>query len=265
MKKMDPLVISILENKNKNVDRDFTAIQNRLFITMGPLVHLWLTLDKINNSSETTPNLDDSAHEQLYNIDIRQLINLVEKTICCLGQTNVTIIYQRRTSALVKVTRDPSKDKSVLRNKHDILAKSEDLLFGNDFKSDLKGLSELKKEASKMTEALGAKPNNQKRKVVDQDRQNYFDHKMKPTGATHAREFFHKTPFQHKPSFQGQGTIKGEGKDHKDPSGYTTGFSYVRVKLYQCKCKQLRCKHTRLFRERPFNLKGLWFFSKKIF
>lgn len=151
MKKMDPLVISILERQrisiNKNVDRAFTAIQNRLFMTMGPLVHLWLTLDKINNNFETTPNLDDSAHAQLYNIDIRQLINLVEKTICCLGQTNVTINYQRRTSTLVKVTRDPSKDKSMLRNKHDILAKSEDLLFGNDFKSDLKELRELKKEA----------------------------------------------------------------------------------------------------------------------
>jgi hypothetical protein len=47
------------------------SIQNRLCVTMGPLVHLWLTLDKINNSSETTPNLDDSAHAQLYNIDIR--------------------------------------------------------------------------------------------------------------------------------------------------------------------------------------------------
>jgi hypothetical protein len=56
---------------------------------------------------------------------VLSLIDLVEKTICCLGQTNVTINYQRRTSALVKVTRDPSKDKSVLRNKHDILAKSE--------------------------------------------------------------------------------------------------------------------------------------------
>ena len=83
----------------------------------------------------------------------------------------MTINYQRRTSALVKVTRDPSKAKSMLRYKHDILAKSEDLLFGNDFKSDLKELSELKKGASKMAEALGAKPNNQKRKVVDQDRQ----------------------------------------------------------------------------------------------
>jgi len=93
IKKIDPLVISILEGQrrsiNKNVDRAFTAIQNRLFMTMGPLVHLWLTLDKINNSFETTPNLDDSAHAQLDNIDIRQLIDLVEKTICCLGQTNV--------------------------------------------------------------------------------------------------------------------------------------------------------------------------------
>lgn len=114
IKKMDPLVISILEGQrrsiNKNVDRYITAIQNRLFRTMGPLVHLWLTLDKINNSFETAPNLDDSAHAQLYNIDIRQLIYLVgKKLVCSLGQTNVTINYQRRTSALVKVTRDPSK------------------------------------------------------------------------------------------------------------------------------------------------------------
>jgi len=130
IKKIDPLVISILEGQrrsiNKNVDRAFTAIQNRLFMTMGPLVHLWLTLDKINNSFEMNPNLEDSAHAQLDNIDIRQLIDLVEKTICCLGQTNVTINYQRRTYALVKVTRDPSKAKAMLRDKHDILAKSED-------------------------------------------------------------------------------------------------------------------------------------------
>lgn len=164
IKKMDPLVISILEGQhrsiNKNVDRAFTSIKNRLFMTMGPLVHVWLTLDKINNSFEMNPNLDDRAHAQLDNIDIRQLIDLVEKTICCLGQPNVTINYQRRTSALVKVTRDPSKAKSMFRDKHGILAKSEDLLFGNNFKSDLKELSELKKEASKMAEARGAKPNN---------------------------------------------------------------------------------------------------------
>jgi hypothetical protein len=40
-------------------------------------------------------------------------------------------------------------------DKHGILAKREDLMFGNNFKSDLKELSELKKEASKMAEALG--------------------------------------------------------------------------------------------------------------
>ena len=169
IKKMDPLVISILEGQrrsiNKNVDRAFMSIQNRLCVTMGPLVHLWLTLDKIINSFEMNPNLDDSAHVQLDNIDIRQLIDLVEKTICCLGQTNVTINYQRRTSALVKVTRDPSKAKSMLRDKHGILAKREDLMFGNNFKSDLKELSELKKEASKMAEALGAKPNDQKMSI----------------------------------------------------------------------------------------------------
>jgi hypothetical protein len=90
---------------------------------------LWLTLDKINNSFEMNPNLFDSAHVQLDNIDIRQLIDLVEKTICCLGQTNVTINYQRRTSALVKATRDPSKAKSMLRDKHGILAKREDLMI----------------------------------------------------------------------------------------------------------------------------------------
>ena len=82
IKKMDPLVISILQKDNagllnKNTDKAFNSIQNRLFITMGPLGHLWLTLEKIKNRVETTS--DDSVH--IDNIDIRslQLIELVKK------------------------------------------------------------------------------------------------------------------------------------------------------------------------------------------
>jgi hypothetical protein len=66
-----------------------------------------VTLDKIINSFEMNPNLDDSAHVQLDNIDIRQLIDLVEKTICCLGQTNVTgrlrFMVERVLSILIDI------------------------------------------------------------------------------------------------------------------------------------------------------------------
>jgi hypothetical protein len=103
-------------------------LKNQIEIVINIVFHIvrqnWTHYLKIINSFEMNLNLDDSAHVQLDNIDIRQLIDLVEKTICCLGQTNVTINYQRRTSALVKVTRDPSKAKSMLRDKHGILAKS---------------------------------------------------------------------------------------------------------------------------------------------
>jgi len=97
---------------------------------------------------------------QIDNIDFRQILDLVEKTVCLIGQTSLSVNYQRRLAALIKVTNDPKKSRALLKDKNSVLSKNYDFLFGKEFKEELKEYSKTRKEASDMAAALGATTNN---------------------------------------------------------------------------------------------------------
>ena len=55
------------------------GIQLRLLMTMGPMTQLWKILEDVRMG---TP---DDGHASIEVVDFRQIWDLIEKTICCIG------------------------------------------------------------------------------------------------------------------------------------------------------------------------------------
>ena len=88
-------------------------------------------------------------------LDLHSLIDLVEKTVCCLGQTNVAINFHRRLNVMSKLTNDNKKSKHLLRKNEGKMANSGAKLFGEDFRRELKKLGKEKRNLFDLMSALG--------------------------------------------------------------------------------------------------------------
>ena len=89
---------------------------------MGPVSKVWQALE----SSTTAP--DNEA-----DLTSEDLLNLVQQTVLVAGQTNKTISYHRRLSALARAMKSSSQAKSMTKDKKALLENSGKGLFGKDF------------------------------------------------------------------------------------------------------------------------------------
>ena len=89
---------------------------------MGPVSKVWQALE----SSTTAP--DNEA-----DLTSEDLLNLVQQTVLVAGQTNKTISYHRRLSALAGAMKSSSQAKSMTKDKKALLENSGKGLFGKDF------------------------------------------------------------------------------------------------------------------------------------
>jgi len=139
-------------------------------------------------------------------IDFRQILDLVEKCICCIGQVNVSVNYNRRLEILKKINEDSKKARTLLRDNQDCLASNDKFLLGKDFKEELKEWGKARKEASEMARALGGKKGGKK-----------FP---KPRG--HKSSDFSKPPFRSRPPIQSQ--TQRQGTSNCGVGGGNSGY-----------------------------------------
>ncbi|CAG2234262.1 unnamed protein product [Mytilus edulis] len=123
IRSIDPLIFSIMEEQsrstNTQLDKAFVSIQTKLIDTMGPLGNLWMLFEDIRSKIDKGCD-DPSAQAHVDNVDFRHILDLLEKTICLVGQSNVAINYQRRLSILQRINnQDSKKARSLLRDKQE--------------------------------------------------------------------------------------------------------------------------------------------------
>ncbi|CAC5423389.1 unnamed protein product [Mytilus coruscus] len=109
---------------------------------MGPLYATVEMSDSIREHSKENPTVD--------NVDIAHMCQLVEKTVCCVGQASLAVDRHRRVNTLLKMTEDYKKAKELLDKNEDVISQSGNCLFGEGFKKVLKKSSKTWEEASKI-------------------------------------------------------------------------------------------------------------------
>ena len=171
---------------------------------MGHMCYLWKLLEDIRRDNERGTHAPDSVDV----IDFRQILDLVEKSICCIGQANVSINYNRRLEILKKINEDSKKARTLLRDNQDCLASNDKFLFGNDFKEELKEWGKARKEASEMARALGGKKGGRK-----------FP---KPRGHNYKSSDYSKPPFRSRPPIQSQ--THRQGASNYGVGGGNSGY-----------------------------------------
>ncbi|CAC5372562.1 unnamed protein product [Mytilus coruscus] len=206
IRSIDPLIFSIMgeqsRSTNTQLDKAFVSIQTKLIDTMGPLGNLWMLFEDMRSKIDKGCD-DPSAQAHVDNVDFHHILDLLEKTICLVGQSNVAINYQRRLSILQRINnQDSKKARSLLRNKQKCLAKNDKHLFGSEFKEELKEWSKTKKEASEMALALGGKKKSHKKKVINYDT---------PRQVQQSQRWEQKESHQDKPPFQSRPPSHSQG------------------------------------------------------
>ncbi|CAC5413117.1 unnamed protein product [Mytilus coruscus] len=145
-KQIDEYVYPIMDKLNADLDRGaekgIQGVQKRIFRIMGPLSQLWEMSDSIREHSKENPTVD--------NVDIAHMCQLVEKTVCCVGQASLAVDRHRRVNTLLKMTEDYKKAKELLDKNEDVISQSGNCLFGEGFKKVLKKSSKTWEEASKI-------------------------------------------------------------------------------------------------------------------
>ncbi|XP_071080813.1 uncharacterized protein [Haliotis cracherodii] len=116
----------------KSVEAGLGKIQSRLLNVMGPLGQVWQTVDKIR----------DKGGEE---IDVNAFLNLVEKTVCLLGQANVATTFYRRLNILTKLMKSQKKAQKFL-SKNEKKFSDKKALFGKGFYKKLLKLSKDRKK-----------------------------------------------------------------------------------------------------------------------
>ena len=130
VKKLDNFMFHLLKENNQTsvctLDTTLVKIQKKNTDVMGPLSKLWHALE----SATTAP--DDEV-----DLTIEDLLNLVRQTALLVGQTNNTISYHSRLSALVGAMKSFSQAKSMIKDKSKLLENSGKELFGKDFREQI--------------------------------------------------------------------------------------------------------------------------------
>ena len=128
----DTLVFSIIEElgraTEKGVEKGIMTAQSRIVNTMGPIYKMWTILESIKSQVESGNNA--SVDE----LDVWQLLELTEKSMCCVGQANLALTHHRRVSHLTKITGDVKESRKLLKTNVDKLSQNGTLLFSKTFK-----------------------------------------------------------------------------------------------------------------------------------
>ena len=138
-KKLDEFVRDILKDKHKPRDLDlditFEKVQTRNINVMGPLSKLYWMLKKASSSEEEEVSLD-----------LDQIKEYVEQSICLLGQSTNALTYQRRFHILTALNCSPQQAKEMLREKSDLFQQEDKSLFGKKFNEHLISSAKSKKQ-----------------------------------------------------------------------------------------------------------------------
>ncbi|XP_046552865.1 uncharacterized protein LOC124262422 [Haliotis rubra] len=190
---LDPYLDDLFEAKGKSFEKKFDQslqfIQKRILNSMGPLCHLWHNLDKIRRG------------ESPADLDIFELLELVEKTTCLIGQANVSMNYNRRLNILAKLSKDVKKAKRLILKHDTALSEAKGRLFGDAF------YDVMLKEVKRKTKA---------KLIFDAERRSARRPTFRHQGPSHPD----RQPFQRMPSGGRQST---GGTFHIKPS-FNRGF-----------------------------------------
>ena len=188
-KQMDEYVAPIFDKLNveqdKGAEKGVLGIQKRIFRTMGLLSALWKLLDNIRVKSRDHTHVDE--------VDVAHMCQLIEKTVCCLGQASLVVERHRRINTLLKLTEDYKKSKDLLDKNDLAIRNSEEFLFGEGFKKALKKASKTQDEASEIANGFKNGRRNKRNKNKRRKRDDHSRGTFK-----NVKQFV--TPFHHRPS-----------------------------------------------------------------
>ncbi|XP_062578759.1 uncharacterized protein LOC134240705 [Saccostrea cucullata] len=155
-------------------DSSLKFVQKRVSQCMGPLSRIWDEMDKANEGTTSS-------------MEIEEVVNLLEKTILMIGQVNVACLYERRLNFLAKILKSTKKAKSMLRE-NETKFQDESVLFGNDFYTTLYRKSKDRKRAREMSRDIARPVNKKPRQSVDQPfRQGPSGDQRKSRGSSYSR------------------------------------------------------------------------------
>ncbi|XP_052098868.1 uncharacterized protein LOC127733562 [Mytilus californianus] len=231
-------------NLDRGAEKGIQGVQKRIFRIMGPLSQLWEMSDSIREHSKENPTVD--------NVDIAHMCQLVEKTVCCVGQASLAVDRHRRVNTLLKMTEDYKKAKELLDKNEDVISQSGNCLFGEGFKKVLKKSSKTWEEASKI--AFSIKKGRKKKGGFKKKRRGGYQHmnynyNHESSHASHGTKHRHanprrerESPFRDGPSARGRGAggrgmARGHGSTYRG-RGYRRSVS-LRDKS-KCNEKQSR-------------------------
>ena len=204
----------------KHADGSFKRIQVRLLDTMGPLGKLWSELEK-------------AALHGNGKCDAKELLELAEKSVTLVGQTNVLINHNRRLNVLSRFMKDSKKATDILSQNQSILQRNRTSLFGNSFYKALYQKAKGRQHSQEIKRGLAAKPfrglNRRQRRAEVHSGSKTWTH---PTNTVQPA-WPHKRPFQQGPSASntsnsgGRGARRGTGPFKRGRGGFKNRYVYL--------------------------------------
>ena len=149
---LDDFVEILVTDKRKRMytkiqDGSLKYVQKKLAQIMGPLGKIWNVVDGYANG-KIQPNAS---------MDIDELLELIEKTVLLVGQTNVACLYERRLNVLSKVFGDAKKAKKSLHQHERTIAQAQNgKLLGQEYYKVLETHSKVTKRARDISDTIGS-------------------------------------------------------------------------------------------------------------
>ena len=144
--KMDEEWAELMKENNADYilknDKNLARIQMSLMRAMAPVCLLWTEMDSRKRQTCDNPFSNE------------EVVQLFEKVIISLGQTNVAINYFRRLPALSKMTGSTKKAHKLLTKNGDILD-GEKELFGEEFDKAINESAKKRKESRELKKSFG--------------------------------------------------------------------------------------------------------------
>ena len=144
-------------------DHDIARIQERIRDVMGPLSRVWLELEEVKRDVN-------------YQVNIEELAENTQLSVLLLAQASNSATYKRRVDAMKNVHGSRQAATGAIKKHGDILMKSGDDLFGQEFKKfnkstvkDTKVAGELLGKSTSSSSPSGKKFTNKRREKDERD------------------------------------------------------------------------------------------------
>lgn len=109
---------------------------------MGPLGKLWV-------------QMDSAIQQKKKQVSVFEVLDLIEKAVCLLGQSSNTIAQQRRLGVMARFMRDVPRAKQILTENTDVLERKRGNLFGSTFYKSLHKKAKRSASSQDITRQLG--------------------------------------------------------------------------------------------------------------